>query len=161
MDNTIFQNVNVNDGKALDWGDEISNDNTFVILPEGEYDFTVISFERGRHPGSEKLPPCHKAIITLKLYDSKGNEAELKHNLFLHSKCEGMLCNFFTAIGQRKRGEPLRMNWQSVTGAKGKCKISVRTWKNKNTGEDMQSNEIKSFIEPKEVASRSFTAGDF
>ena len=111
MDNTNFQNVNVNDGKALDWGDEISNDNTFVILPEGEYDFTVISFERGRHPGSEKLPPCHKAIITLKLYDSKGNEAELKHNLFLHSKCEGMLCNFFTAIGQRKRGEPLRMNW--------------------------------------------------
>lgn len=157
---TNFQNVNINDGKEFSWDDEISNDSTFVLLPKGEYDFEVKLFERGRHPGSEKLPPCNKAILTLKIFDGNGNECELKHNLFLHSKCEGMLCSFFTAIGQRKRGEPLKMNWQTVTGAKGRCKIDVREWTS-NNGNVLQSNEIKSFIEPKEVAAKGFTAGEF
>ena len=160
MDNNNFQNVNVTDGKALDWGDEISNDSSFVLLPKGEYTFKVKLFERGRHPGSEKLPPCNKAILTLVVSDGKGNECELKHNLFLHSKCEGMLCSFFTAIGQRKRGEPLKMNWQTVVGSVGRCKVDIREWKG-NNGEAMQSNEIKSFLEPIASASKGFTAGDF
>ena len=47
--------------------DEIENDNEFQILPDGDYNFTVTGFERGRHQGSAKLPPCNKAIITLKM----------------------------------------------------------------------------------------------
>ncbi len=160
MDNTNFQNVNAYDNKAFDWNDEISNDSTFVLLPKGEYDFTVKLFERGRHQGSDKLPPCNKAILTIEVSDGKGNSAELKHNLFLHSKCEGMLCSFFTAIGQRKRGEPLAMNWQKVIGARGKCKVDVREWRG-NDGELRQSNEIKSFTEPKEAVAKGFTVGEF
>lgn len=161
MDNNRFQNVNVNDGTALDWDSEISNDSSFVLLPPGEYDFTVLRFERARHNGSDKLPPCNKAVLTLEVSDGNGNVAELKHNLFLHSKCEGMLCSFFTAIGQRKRGEPLRMNWQAVIGTRGRCKVEVHEWKHRTTGEVMQSNEIKSFLEPKEPTSKGFVAGDF
>lgn len=81
--------------REFGWDDEIENDNEFQILPDGDYNFTVTGFERGRHQGSAKLPPCNKAIITLNVADGKGNQGTIKHNLFLHTKTEGMLCAFF------------------------------------------------------------------
>lgn len=133
--------------REYDWDDEILKDSDFTLIPEGDYTFTVAAFDRARHEGSDKLPPCNKAIITLRIALPDGSTQELKHNLFLHSKCEGLLSAFFTAIGQKKKGEPLRMNWGAVIGATGRCKVSVRTWKGKN-GEDMQSNDIKKFYAP-------------
>ncbi len=132
--------------RELNWNDSIENDSTFILLKDGEYDFTVTKFERGRHNGSDKLPPCNKAVLTLEINSPEG-KVELKHNLFLHTKCEGMLCSFFTAIGLRRKGERLVMDWNKVMGARGRAKISVRNWKSQ-TGTDMQSNEIKRFIEP-------------
>lgn len=156
MDN--FKTVNATDGKAFDWNDTIEHDSEFVLLPAGDYDFTVKSFERGRHPGSEKLPPCNKAVLTLEVTDGVGNSADIKCNLFLHEKCEGMLCAFFTSIGQRKSGEKLAMNWQTVPGSRGRCRVGVRDWKSKD-GSTMQSNEIKRFLEP--AAAPTFKAGEF
>lgn len=65
--------------RELGWDDQIENDGAdFVILPEGDYNFEVVSFERGRHNGSDKLPPCNKATIHIKV---KGEEGEtiIKH----------------------------------------------------------------------------------
>lgn len=137
--------------RELGWDDEIVKDSDFVLIPEGDYNFTVTAFERGRHEGSDKLPPCNKAIVTLRVALPDGTTQDIKHNLFLHTKCEGLLSAFFTCIGQKRKGEPLRMNWNTVIGARGRCKISVRTWKNKD-GEDMQSNDIKKFYAPDENA---------
>lgn len=40
------------------WEDEIVNEGgDFVLLPEGDYDFTVAKYERARHEGSAKVPP--------------------------------------------------------------------------------------------------------
>lgn len=138
--------------RELGWDDEISRESDFTIIPEGDYDFTVTGFERGRHEGSEKLPPCNKAIVTLSVKLPDGSAATLKHNLFLHTRCEGLLSAFFTGIGLKRKGEPLRMNWNAVPGAHGRCKITVRSWKGKN-GEDMQSNDIKKFYDPFENSS--------
>ena len=122
------------------------NDNEFQILPDGDYNFTVTGFERGRHQGSAKLPPCNKAIITLNVADGKGNQGTIKHNLFLHTKTEGMLCAFFTAIGQRKHGEKMRMNWSAVVGATGRCKIGIHEYTSTKTGEVLKSNKIKKIL---------------
>ena len=139
------------DLRELGWDDEIENDSPeFVILPEGDYEFVVTKFERGRHNGSEKLPPCNKAILTLQVAGEKG-VALITHNLFLHSKCEGMLCAFFTAIGQRKHGEKLKMNWNNVIGASGRLKLGIRTWAG-NDGAEKTSNDVKKFYEPEENA---------
>lgn len=141
---------NLDMGREFNWDDVIQNDSDeFILLPEGDYDFEVKSFERGRHtPGQDsKLPPCNKAILKIKVTNEAGQSTTITHNLFLHSRCEGMICAFFTAIGQRKHGEPLRMNWNTVVGSRGRCKVGVRTWKSKS-GEDMKSNEIKRFYEP-------------
>ena len=64
--------MTTNNGYEIGWDDQIEKDGPeFVLLPEGDYDFTVIDFERGRHGGSDKLPPCHKAIVHIKV-EGKG-----------------------------------------------------------------------------------------
>lgn len=144
----------------LGWDDAIENDSPeFVVLPDGDYDFKVTDFERGRHPGSEKLPACNKAIVHIRV-EGKEGVTIIKHNLFLHSITEGMLCAFFTGIGQRKHGEKFKMNWNAVVGSKGRCKIGTHTWKN-NQGEERKSNEIKKFYEPEQAQQTSFQAGKF
>ena len=146
--------------RELGWNDEISNDgNEFVLLPPGDYDFTVTDFVRGRHNGSDKLPPCNKAELSLYIQSDKGN-VTIKHNLFLHTKTEGMLSAFFCAIGQKKHGEPCKPNWDKVRGSRGRCKIGIREWENKS-GEKMQSNEIKRFYDYEPPAPRAFTPGSF
>lgn len=146
------------DGRELGWDDVIENDGSeFVLLPEGDYDFEVVELERARHPGSQKLPPCAKAVVSIKLFGREGN-AVIKHNLFLHTSTEGMLCAFFTGIGQRKKGEPFKMMWQNVVGSRGRAKVGIRKWTG-NDGKELQSNEIKKFYEPEDKP--GFEAGRF
>jgi hypothetical protein len=151
-----------NDGRELSWIDEIQNDSPeFITLPEGDYDFEVINFERARHPGSDKLPACNKAIVHIKIEGPEGVSV-IKHNLFLHTITEGMLCAFFTAIGQRKKGEKVTMNWNKVIGSKGRAKVGVHKWTN-DDGKEFTNNEIKRFYEPDEKASQNsgFQPGRF
>lgn len=138
---------NNNFDHELDWNDEITNDGSeFISLQPGDYQFTVTNIERARHtpnphnPG--KLPACNKAIVSIKIETAEGSTT-LKHNLFLHSTTEGMLSAFFGAIGQKKHGQPLKMNW-NVIGATGVCRINKR----KGTGQyaDHEYDNIKSMI---------------
>lgn len=147
------------EGRELGWDDQIEKDGPeFILLAEGDYDFEVVNFERGRHPGSEKLPPCNKAIVHIKIETPEGS-ATIKHNLFLHTITEGMLCAFFTAIGQREKGQKVTMNWNKVMGSTGRCKVGIRNWKG-DDGRDLKSNEIKKFYEPAAKAA-GFEAGRF
>ena len=50
-------------GKELGWDDEVAKGEEYIILPEGDYDFVIESFERGRVAGSDKIAPCNKAIL--------------------------------------------------------------------------------------------------
>ena len=154
MDNYYQQGYQPNDyqqgSEELGWNDTIEKDGPeYVIVPAGDYEFTVTNFERGRHTGSDKLPPCNKAILSIRLDTQDGSECVIKHNLFLSRKTEGLLCAFFTAIGQRKHGERVSMDWNRVVGSKGRCKVGVRKYTNKNGGES-ESNEIQRFYEPDE-----------
>lgn len=143
--------------RAFGWDDEIEKDGSdFILLPEGDYDFTVESFERARHNGSEKLPPCNKAILKLRIETPEG-AALVNHNLFLHTKTEGMISAFFTAIGQKKKGEKIKMNWNAVIGAKGRCKIGIHEWTG-DDGEKRQGNQVKKFYPFEE---KQFKAGVF
>lgn len=138
-------------GRELNWDDDIQKDSDYVTLPEGDYEFVVESYERARHPGSDKLPPCNKAIVKLRI-DSAYGTVIINHQLFLHTNTEGMLSAFFTAIGQKKKGEKLRMNWNMVPGSTGRAKIAPETY-NGN-----EYNKIKKFY-PKEE--KQFKAGEF
>ena len=132
------------DFREYGWEDEISDEGSeFVLLPEGDYEFTVSKIERGRHPGSEKLPACNKAIVTLTVWE-QDDCIDITENFMLCNKMEWKLSQFFLALGMKKHGEPLRMNWTGAVGKKGKCHVYVDNYKNKN-GEDRQSNKIKKY----------------
>ena len=154
-----------NNGYCLNWDSEIENDGPeYVLLPEGDYDFTVTAFERGRYEGGSKLPPCSMAKLTLAVEDTALGTANVTHRLYLHSRTEGLLCAFFTSIGQRKHGERIRMDWNRVIGAKGRAHVAVREYTN-DKGETRQTNEIKKFYEPDTPEEGStygkFTPGQF
>ena len=151
--------------RELDLDDFIENDSPdYVILPEGDYNFTVMGFRRIRFNGSEKLPPCWKIVLSLEVEAPEGR-AIITHNLFLHTRTEGLICAFFTAIGQRKKGEKLRMNWNTVIGLTGRCKVGVHTYVKKD-GSEGKSNNIQRFY-PKEEAAppatpmHAYQAGKF
>ena len=147
------------DYRELDWDDQIEDDSPeFIILPPGDYDFEVTDFERGRHQGSDNLPPCNKAIVYLRI-EGKEGATTIKHQLFLHTKTEGLLCAFFTAIGHRKKGEQITMNWDKVVGSKGRAKIGIRKWTNKD-GETFEFNEVKRFYESEDNTPK-FKPGEF
>jgi len=159
--------TNNNIGLALEWDSTIENDMPdYVLLPEGEYSFEVENFERGRHvpSGNGKLPACPKAILHIKI-DTPEGVTKFKHNLFLHSSVEGLLCAFFTCIGARKKGERVTMDWDTVMWAKGRAKVGVREYKD-DKGETRKHNEIKRFLPPADAATgtggvKPFTAGEF
>lgn len=138
--------------RELAWDDVIENDSpSYELLPEGEYRFTVTSVDRERYNGGEKLPACWVAKVSFEISDENTSNTILDR-FYLHTKCEGKLCAFYTALGMRKHGEPLKMNW-NIIGKTGHCKVGVKTYNGK------QYNEIKSYIEPVAPAAASPSFG--
>lgn len=137
--------------RELGWDDEIEKDGSdFILLPEGDYDFTVAKFERGRFQGSTKMPACNQAKLELTVHSPEYGDVVVFHNLFLHTKTEGLLSNFFAGIGQKKKGERLRMNWGTVVGSKGRLKLDVHKYTG-NDGKEKTNNQVKKFYPYEEV----------
>lgn len=137
-------------GHALDWDDEIEAEGgQWTLLPEGDYNFRVKSFERAHHAGAGKIPACSKAIVHLEI-DAPEGSAQIDCNLFLYSTMEWKLSEFFRSIGQKQHGERVRMNWSAVSGSTGQCKLGVHTFTKKD-GTEGKSNEIVRFYDPGEA----------
>lgn len=131
------------DDRALGWDDEIVDDPTeFTLLPAGDYEFTVIEVEKSRYDGGDKLPACNLAIVSCQ-FDTPHGKAIVKNRLYLHTKTEGLLSAFFASIGLKKKGEPLRMQWNKVVGSKGMARLSQREY----NGDKF--NDIRRFLLPK------------
>lgn len=142
-----------NDFKEFSWDDEINQESSFMLLDEGDYRFRMVSLERGRHSGSQKLPACNKAICTLEILADDGSKlATLTHNLYLHSSVEGILSSFFIATGAKKHGEPLNImkGFKDSIGRIGWCHVYINKWTG-NDGKTRESNKIKYFIEPEKA----------
>jgi len=131
-------NVNVM-GEAFDWDSEISRESEFVLLPDGEYEFTVTNMERQRFDGSDKMAPCPMAKVTLEVLSRDGN-VTISDRLLLNSKLEWKLSAFFGSIGQKKHGDKLKMNWGAVVGSTGHAKIGTREYNGK------KYNEIRAYV---------------
>ena len=149
-----------NDFKEFAWEDEVNQESSFTLLEEGDYRFRMVSMERGRHNGSDKLPACNKAICTLEILDDKENKIiSLIHNLFLHSSVEGMLSAFFIATGAKKHGEPLNImkGFNDSIGRIGWCHLYVDKWTG-NDGKTRESNKVKYFIDPEKAPKKAPSA---
>ena len=133
----------------MDWNATIENDGEaleYIVLPEGDYDFTVTGFDRAEHEGSAKIPPCPKAILELTVKTPRGISI-IRENLFLDETFEWKLCQFFLCIGQRTHGQKYTMDWSKVQGAKGRAHIIVNEWTG-NDGVTRQNNRVQKYLEP-------------
>ncbi len=134
------------DNRIMDCNDTIQDDGMeFVILPEGDYFFTVTDFERARFPGSAKIPACNKATLSLDIDNDKGI-ATARVDLILYRTLEWRIASFFRSIGMKKHGEQVVMDWTKVVGARGKAHIKPRSYTGKN-GEERQANNVENFID--------------
>ena len=139
--------MNVDEMKTFDWDDEIERDDQFVTLEEGDYDFTVVKFERGLQDKTDRLPQCNKAIITLAV-----EGATITDNFPLCANMEWKASGFFRAIGMKKHGEKLRMNWQGSVGKTGHCHVT-KTQGTKNNGAYFNNvSKYYDFVETKPAA---------
>ncbi|MBR4765379.1 MAG: hypothetical protein IK085_01300 [Clostridia bacterium] len=135
-----------NNDMFIDWNDALESDGKeFVILEEGDYDFTVTGFERGRFPGGEKLPACNKATISMRI-DTLEGPAFAHTDLFLYKTVEWKLSAFFRCIGQKKRGERLVMDWSKVVGSRGRGHFKPDSYIDKN-GVKKDTNELVAFYD--------------
>lgn len=143
------------EGRELDWDDSIQNDSQFVELPEGDYDFVIDHYERGRSKGSEKIPASNMAIVFFNVSGQNGETTTIKENFILHSKLEWKLSELFCSVGLKKKGEELRMNWNALPGLKGRCQVTLDPDKNDPS---KKYNHIKKLYpyEPK-----GYTPGSF
>lgn len=139
---TDYLNSNV----GMDWNDTIENDGSeLIILPEGDYNFIVTDFERGRFPGSAKIAPCNKAILTLQVNTDEGM-ARVRIDLILNRLVEWRIAAFFRCIGQKKHGERLVMDWNKVVGSQGRAHFKPRNYTNRD-GNERQTNDVDRFYD--------------
>lgn len=141
-------------GRELDWDDEVESGQEYVLLPNGDYDFCVESFERARFEGNEKVPPCKRAILKLSIKSAEG-DATVNESLLLYDKMEWKLAEFFLSIGAQENEGKVRMNWSTVPMSTGRATIGTRADKK---DPDKKYNCVKKFL-PKEK--KTFKAGEF
>lgn len=133
------------DNRIMDWDDILESDGAeFVVLPEGDYTFTITNFERGRFPGSAKIPACNKATISINI-DNDIGVATARFDLILYRTLEWKIASFFRCIGQKKHGEKVAMNWNGIIGARGRAHIKPRTYQ--KGSEDRQVNDVERFYD--------------
>ena len=152
--------------KVYDWDDEITNDGEesfeTELLPAGNYNFEVIKVEKGFFDGSEKLPPCNKATVYLRIDGGELGTGLCVEQLFLCEKCEWKAAAFMRSIGLKKHDEPIP--WRQLThcdGETGRCKILVDEFKS-NNGELRRNNKIDKFYDKEDQApKKEFKRGAF
>lgn len=131
---------------AMDWDDVIDNDGQeFILLPEGDYVFTVTNLERGYYNGSAKMEACNTADLTLEVRTTDGT-AQIKTRIFLNRRVEWRMAAFFRCIGQKKRGEELKPRWNEVLGSRGIAHFKPRSYVGQD-GEARQANDVARWID--------------
>lgn len=141
-------------GKELGWDDSVEKGAEYVLLPEGEYDFTIESFERGRFEGSEKAPACPRAELKVKVETPDG-VCVMNESLLLYDRMQWKLAEFFLSIGAEEVDGRVKMNWNMVPRATGRAIIEQRAGQKDPS---KKFNHVKKFLpKPK----KEFKAGSF
>jgi hypothetical protein len=115
----------------------------YVLLTPGEYEFTVDSVDFGDFNGSDKLPACGKVTVNIHVDTDKG-KAFLKNNFYICKEAAGLIAAFFKCIGMIKEGQKtFSPDWDHIKGKKGIVKTSQREYKGN------MYNQVDRFIAPR------------
>jgi len=136
--------TNVQDN-VLDWDSEITaEETTFVLLEDGEYDFTVKDFKRAKARSGNNM-----AKLTLEVTDGKASTIITDH-LVLTESMVWKLASFFGAIGLVKKNDTFKMNWDNVMFKTGRCVVKIEEY-TKQDGSIGKINKIDKYIYKEDV----------
>ncbi|MBL1228738.1 hypothetical protein IW492_05765 [Enterococcus sp. BWB1-3] len=136
-----------NENEFLDWnGGFIAEENSFTLLPAGEYQFTVVNMEKKFYDGkSDKIPngaPYTELSLEVNAVEGK---TVIKERLYMMKKFQWKLTEFFSSIGQNPViGQSFNPNWNTVIGSNGQVKLEVNTYTSQ--GEERKNNRVKEFV---------------
>ena len=128
----------------------------YVLLPEGDYDFTVVELKESRHQDrGGKVGNCKQINPVFRVInpeDSQPVDID-NYNLYMwNSKgCIGMIAQYYDAIGIHKKGDPFKFDWikEHHIGATGKFTIKHEKYKRKDGTEGISAKIAKFY--PKET----------
>ena len=122
------------------------DDNTFEVLPDGDYHFTVASHEVG-YATSEKMPPntqqitCNLEIPFIK--DGEVKTAKIRNNLNVYKKALFAIRQFVECIGMVPEKGKAQIDLERMDGLTGICSITTLESKNGN-----EFNRVQAFYPP-------------
>ncbi len=127
----------------LSWDAIIEDEGTggWEPLEPGEYDFEVVNYNRKF--AKDNTTPVLELILLV-------NGREVKDWLHFKKKAEWKISQFLICIGMKKHGEPSQVKFDELIGSKGRCQITVSTFR-KNDGSEGKGNNVGNYIEPKAV----------
>lgn len=130
--------MNENDIMGWDEGLEYEeHEGGFKLLPEGEYEFTVIKLEKAFTKSGENM-----AKLTL-CVEHEGYEYKIFDNIVLRDTLKWKLQQFFISLGLMKTGEALKkMPWGKVVGTDGRAIIFHDTYNGKT------NPKVETYLEP-------------
>lgn len=122
------------------------DDNTFEILPDGDYHFTVKSHEVG-YATSDKLPANTQQItvyLTIPfMKDGTVETAEVRAYFNIYQKALFALRNFSEAIGLCAEKGKFAFNIDSIDGRTGICSLSTQ-----ESSKGNEYNRVQTFYPP-------------
>ena len=132
------------------------DDNTFEILPDGDYHFTVASHEVG-YATSEKMPPntqqisCYLEIPFMK--DGEVKTAKIRNNLNVYKKALFAIRQFVECIGMVPEKGKVKIDLEKMDGMTGICSITT-----KESSKGNEFNNVQYFYPPSKAP--AVTAND-
>lgn len=112
MDNTM--------DNSMDWNSGLANpeQRSFEAPAIGEYNFTVVSFEKTVSKAGNRM-----AKICIEL-EEKGGHCRIYDYLVLQEKFVWKIAAFFESLGLKERGADLKVvPWDKVMGSTGRVRI--------------------------------------
>ena len=145
--------VPLNNGQVLQFGQTITLEDPkprlkFITLPEGEYEFKVTKAELGKFAGSQKMAPCDKVSLELRV-ETEDGVCDIKDTLFLLGQWKNRIYYYLTTTGMTEPGKPLTLEPELFTGSigrTGKAKIVVDSFVSRRDGEKKTTNKVAFYL---------------
>lgn len=132
----MAENLNINNLEL--------DDNTFEVLPEGDYHFTVTDYEVGYYSGNSTKIPANTQQVTCELeIPTLDKTVRLKNNLFICKKLLFLVRTFAESIGMVGEKGKEKIDLTKMKGLTGICSITIRESNNGN-----EFNRVESFYPP-------------
>lgn len=124
------------------------DDNSFEVLPDGDYHFRVESHEIGYYSGnSDKIPPntqqivCHLEIPFMK--DGEVHTTKIRNTLNVYKKALFAIRQFVECIGMVSEKGRTNVDLDKMDGMTGICSITTVESQNGN-----EFNRVQQFYPP-------------